>query len=931
MRDHRRAVRSRLILVSVAALLGTALPALPAAATETPAPTPSAGPVTPGTDSTTIPTDQFIVKFKDRAGIQSIDPQKSFNQAANAVGVPVKKVRTTGSGEQVVRTDRKLGGPEAKKLVATLAADPSVQYAEPDAIMRPLALAPNDSLFKYQWNLGAGTGGINVLGAWDVSQGQGSVVAVVDTGILPHSDLDANVLPGYDMISDPAVARDGDGRDPNPRDEGDATSAGQCAAGEAARNSSWHGTHVAGIIAAVAGNGQGIAGVAPKAKIVPVRAIGTCGGYTSDIADGIRWAAGGSVSGAPANANPARVINLSLGGQATCSSTYQNAVDFARSQGAVVVAAAGNDNIDASQISPANCQGVMAVGASTRTNVKAYYSNFGPKVDIYAPGGDMTNNVVDGIVSTLNDGTDTAGAEAYYLKAGTSMAAPHVAGVAALMLSKFPAYTPDEVRATMLVTASTAGGVNLVNAGLALRNTAQDATPLQSQVPVIDGQPTVGNTLSTTAADWVGIERATVAYQWQRDGVAIPDAVSPAYTLAPADVNAAISVTVTATKSHFPAVSATSAATSPVQAGTLTRATPVISGSAYVGNMLSVDAGTWGPAPVSLAYQWSRGGVPIDGATAAQYTLTEADTGATVTATVTATKDGYQPTSVTSDATAEVVTADKAVAPEPVTFTDAPYMADDKYTIPASANFDYQVDGTTTPAGTYPARGQVKVVAKVHSGFALLTGAQATWTAYFSTKGPAFTAPAQSPFTDVTTTQPFYTEMAWLADRKISTGWVEADKSVTYRPSASITRDAMAAFLYRMAGSPDYTPPAVSPFTDVATTQPFYKEMSWLAQTGISSGWIESNGSHTYRPLTSISRDAMAAFLYRLANKPDFVPPATSPFFDVSPGQLFYKEMTWLADQRISTGWQETPTTKSYRALSPINRDAMAAFLYRMP
>ncbi|MEG9249173.1 peroxidase family protein [Arthrobacter sp. Soc17.1.1.1] len=194
---------------------------------------------------------------------------------------------------------------------------------------------------------------------------------------------------------------------------------------------------------------------------------------------------------------------------------------------------------------------------------------------------------------------------------------------------------------------------------------------------------------------------------------------------------------------------------------------------------------------------------------------------------------------------------------------------------------------------------------------------------------PAYTPPAVSPFADVTTSQQFYKEMAWLADRGISTGWIEADGTRTYRALQPVNRDAMAAFLYRAAGSPAYTPPAVSPFADVTTSQQFYKEMAWLADRGISTGWIEADGTRTYRALQPVNRDAMAAFLYRAAGSPAYTPPAVSPFADVTTSQQFYKEMAWLADRGISTGWIEADGTRTYRALQPVNRDAMAAFLYR--
>ncbi|MFE4196535.1 S8 family serine peptidase [Paenarthrobacter sp. NPDC056912] len=943
MRKQRRSVMgSRLILLSVMAMVGAALPALPAAAVDNvPAPpTPSAAPLPVSTNTVATPTDQFIVKFKDRAGIQAVDPQKSFSEAAEAIGVPVEIVRTTAAGEEVVKTDRKLGADQATALVATLAADPSVEYAEPDAIMQPLAVAPNDTYYSLQWGLGSGAGGINVLGAWDVSQGEGSVVAVVDSGILGHTDLDANVLPGYDMINDLATSRDGDLRDPNPRDEGDATYDGQCAAGKAGARSSWHGTHVAGIIAAVAGNGKGVAGVAPKAKIVPIRALGTCGGYTSDIADGIRWAAGGTVTGVPANANPARVINLSVGGRAACSATYQNAVNFARGQGAVVVVAAGNENIDASLISPANCSNVITVGASTKDNSKAYYSNSGENVDVTAPGGDMTKNAVDGIVSTLNNGADTATTEDYYLKSGTSMAAPHVAAVAAMMLSKLPALTPADVEqrlksnARALASCTGGCGAGLVDANATLKQLAADAAPIVAGTPTITGEAAVGKTLTVDNGTWNNVESAEWTYQWNRWGVPVAGATDSSYTLVADDHQAAMTVTVTATKKYVPAVSATSEPTAQVGQGTLTGSVPVIVGSAYVGSTLTIDPGSWEPAPVEFMYAWTRNDPGTTGhhlSSLPSYTVTSEDVGKTITAELIGMKTPYFLLQMLSKPTPAVVPADKAVSPESVVFTEAPYMADDTYTVPESETVDYQVDGKTVDAGTHRARGQVKVTAQAKDGYALLNAATTQWSAYFSSKGPDFTAPTVSPFKDVLTSQQFYTEMSWLADRKISTGWIEADKSVTYRPLTPINRDAMAAFLYRMAGSPDYTPPSQSPFKDVLTTQQFYKEMSWLAETGISSGWTESDSSRTYRPLTPINRDAMAAFLYRLANKPDYVAPVTSPFRDVDPQQQFYKEMAWMAEKGISSGWMISDTDRIYQPLSPINRDAMAAFLYRMP
>ncbi|MCI0143639.1 lysozyme [Arthrobacter bambusae] len=176
---------------------------------------------------------------------------------------------------------------------------------------------------------------------------------------------------------------------------------------------------------------------------------------------------------------------------------------------------------------------------------------------------------------------------------------------------------------------------------------------------------------------------------------------------------------------------------------------------------------------------------------------------------------------------------------------------------------------------------------------------------------------------------PFTSEINWLGSRGISTGWTASDGSRNFNPLTAVARDAMAAFMYRLMGSPAFTPPATSPFTDVATNNPFYKQITWLAINGISTGWTESDGSKTYRPYLSVNRDAMAAFMYRLAGSPAFTAPATSPFTDVATDNPFYKQITWLANSGISTGWTESDGSKTYRPYLAVNRDAMAAFMYR--
>ena len=180
-------------------------------------------------------------------------------------------------------------------------------------------------------------------------------------------------------------------------------------------------------------------------------------------------------------------------------------------------------------------------------------------------------------------------------------------------------------------------------------------------------------------------------------------------------------------------------------------------------------------------------------------------------------------------------------------------------------------------------------------------------------------------FDDVVWGKSFYHEINWMRTAGISNGWVSGGSRV-YQPHIPVSREAMAAFLYRMAGSPAYTPPAVSPFTDVPTTHVFYKQISWMASAGISGGWTTAGGKKEYRPHVSVDRDVMAAFLHRMAGKPAHTPAQTSPFTDVSTTQAFYTEMSWMAGVGVSTGWSDG----TYRPHVAVDRDMMAAFLHRL-
>ncbi|MEH6419909.1 S8 family peptidase [Pseudomonas sp. CGJS7] len=414
--------------------------------------------------------DQFIVKYRSDSAVRSSATAiaESLNSAARALPnlaggqLRVERFRRMALGAEVIRSSHKLGAADAETLMRQIAADPAVEYVELDARMYP-TLTPNDPRYPEQWGYTDADAGIRADQAWDLSTGAGQVVAVLDTGITAHSDLNANVLPGYDFISNLSVARDGNGRDPDASDPGDSTF-GQ---------SSWHGTHVAGTVAAVTNNGNGVAGTAFNAKIVPVRVLGVGGGFTSDIADAIVWASGGTVGGVPANANPARVINLSLGGSGSCPGVYTDAINGAVSRGTTVVVAAGNGNANAGGFTPANCANVITVGAVDSNGARSIWnngqaSNYGEVVDVAAPG--------TGILSTLNSGTTAPGGESYAFYNGTSMAAPHVAGVVALIQArasspKSPAEIEDIIKRTARAFPSTPSqpiGTGIVDAKAAV-------------------------------------------------------------------------------------------------------------------------------------------------------------------------------------------------------------------------------------------------------------------------------------------------------------------------------------------------------------------------------------------------------------------------------------------------------------------------------
>jgi len=426
-----------------------------------------------------IPTDRIIVKFRDRqvSRASRLESAQLSSLSASA-GVTLGHVRSMSGDAQVLTLPRRMSLAEVEHIARQLSADPQVEYAEPDRIRRPL-LFPNDPQYANQWHYyssvaqapyAAVAGGANLPDAWDITTGDANIVAaVIDTGLVPHADIDSNILDGngkvvsgYDFISNTLIANDGGGRDNNPTDAGDwitlaeSTTVGGPFEGCSVDDSSWHGTHVAGTIGALSNNGTGVAGINWTSKILPVRVLGKCGGYDSDIIDGVRWAAGLTVTGVPANPNPAKVLNMSFGGSGACPTSWQSAIDEVVAAGAVVVVAAGNDNanLGTKPVTPAVCNNVITVAAVNRDGGRSYYSNYGTKVKIAAPGGAQSfSNDPNGVLSTLNTGTTTPvaspGGDTYRYYQGTSMATPHVVGIVSLMLSANPSLTPAEVLANL--------------------------------------------------------------------------------------------------------------------------------------------------------------------------------------------------------------------------------------------------------------------------------------------------------------------------------------------------------------------------------------------------------------------------------------------------------------------------------------------------
>jgi serine protease len=438
----------RWLLVGLLAVTGTVAAAAPENNPVLRRPSAAAAPV----------EHRFIVKMR-ATNAARLQTQATASGESISVAAATERVKSLASRAHVTMSaSRPLtsslhvmqvtspAGESEEQTLQKLRNDSEVEYAVPDRRVYPHATLSNDPLATGQWFLQAAQpAAINAVGAWDTTTGSDSIViAVVDTGVrFEHPDLAGRLLAGYDFVSGDSAtsfktANDGNGRDPDASDPGDwVSSTDGCGT---ASDSSWHGTRTSGIIGATTNNAVGVAGVTWSSKILPVRVIGKCGGFNSDVLAGMLWAAGQSVSNIPANSNPARVINISLGSSGACDSASADVVSTLTSLGVLIVVSAGNEGgpVD----SPANCPGAMGILGLRHAGTKVGFSSLGPEIALGAPGGNCVNSsgaCIYSLDTTTNSGTTTPASSTYtdqlHPNLGTSFSAPIVSGIAGLMLA----------------------------------------------------------------------------------------------------------------------------------------------------------------------------------------------------------------------------------------------------------------------------------------------------------------------------------------------------------------------------------------------------------------------------------------------------------------------------------------------------------------
>ena len=622
---------------------------------------------------------QLMVKPRYQVGeqLKTALRARDASRLVKISNVSMSVVRPMSGDAHVIHLAQPVTLSEARVIAARLMRDSSVELAEPDRRKRT-AITPTDPDYaSYQWNLfvpaSANLGSANLPNAWDITKGSNTVtVAVIDTGYRPHQDLGFSysgtsssspvvLSSGYTFISDIPTANNGVGRGADALDPGDWITTTENATGQFAgcgvSYSSWHGTHVSGIIAAQMSNGIGITGVAPNIEILPVRVLGKCGGYDSDIIDGMRWAAGIAVPGVPVNTHPAQVLNMSLGGNCvptvpggtcTCPSNYQSAVTDIVNAGKVIVVAAGNDGTSNLSI-PANCTGVIAVTANSIDGDNASYATIGQGTTISAPGGGCggtrrhctaANSV--GVYSLLNSGTTnpvaSPGGDTYVAYEGTSMATPHVSAVAALMFSLNPSLTPTQISSYLQSSARPfppntvcgVGGSGYGQCGAGLLDAYQALIAVQPSAAISSPVVTLGSipstvttgTVVTLSGSAITASGRSISYAWtQTSGpsVTINNPTSNTSATFTATTAGSYSFMLTATDSSAQTGTATVSITvnaPPVVANpvvtlgsiptTVTAGTVVtLSGSAVAGSGHSITSYAWtqlsGPATVAIS------------------------------------------------------------------------------------------------------------------------------------------------------------------------------------------------------------------------------------------------------------------------------------------------------------------------------------------
>jgi len=567
----------------LATLVATTVPASAEGGAAPTAPRPTAGKiaVTRNTSAAkpSVPQEPVVAGL-----IVHYDASRVNLSAFTSAAGDASSFSATEDGQGVITFAEVADAKAAEKVAAAVKKLPGVSSVELNLLAFPLAAppggVPKDEYFDYQhgvWDqldsvdyygqtikLPKGGYGTKAPALWKLTKGSKKItVAVIDTGSTKHADLDKNTVAGYDMISDSTSARDGNGRDKNPADEGDWDPYYLFNQNQ----SSWHGTHVAGIIAARK-DASGVVGNAPGVRVQHVRVLGWGGGTVKDIADGITWASGGKVKGIKKNKTPAKILNLSLGGAGSCQPETQKAINNARKRGSVVIVAAGNDSQSASNFQPANCKNVITVGATDFLGGRAYYSNYGSAVDLSAPGGDVTwkdsyGQPVGGLLSTLNTGQSSPSSATWAWYQGTSMATPGVAGIAALIASLRPKLSAAQLEKAVKASISkfpnqkALGDLNCQKkkvCGKGIIDATKAGTAWYAKPKISNAS--VGKT--ATVSTKVVSPKAKFTYQWLRNGKAIKGATKKSYKVKKSDLGKKLSVKIKAKQSGFSSSSATS-------------------------------------------------------------------------------------------------------------------------------------------------------------------------------------------------------------------------------------------------------------------------------------------------------------------------------------------------------------------------------------